>query len=367
MKILYIADSTSIATVQWLSYFLNAGNDISIITLGKKTAKIPGVKHLKNFKKFYYNSISFFSVLSKTRKIIREIKPDILHAHFVHQYGWLGSLCDYHPFVLTAWGTDILSLPYASRLRIGKKLTEKAIRKADLMTCTSEHAKSVMIELGAVEDKVHVIHWGIDSSKFKPDIDTTKMRKQLGIGDQQIVLSNRNQIALYNNDIVIEAMALVLKKFPDTILILQNAGGGLEEDLKRLAREKGIDNSTIFLPQFPHDNMPPLYALADVYASVPSWDGGPVSLTEAMACGAAPIISAVPGPMEWVKDGENGRVVPIRDVDKLADAIVDLLKDKEKRNRYRQKNRKLIVEKDDHFAAMKRMELLYKGIINQST
>jgi len=367
MKILYIADSTSIHTVRWLTYFLNAGNDIYIITLGKKTANIPGVKHLKNFKKFYYNSISFVSVLTKTRKIIREIKPHILHAHFVHQYGWLAFFCNYHPFVLTAWGTDILSLPYASRSRIGKKLTKIALRKADLMTATSEYSKSEMIKLGAIEDKVHVIHWGVDSNKFKPDIATTKIRKQLGISNQQVILSNRNHIALYNNDIVIEAMSLVKKKFPDTILILQNAGGSLENDLKRLAQEKGIDNSTIFLPQFPYDNMPALYALADVYVSVPSWDGGPVSLTEAMACGCAPIISAVPGPMEWVKDGENGRVVPIRDVNKLVDAICELLEDKGRRDIFNQKNRELIVEKADHTASMKRMELLYKGIINQST
>ena len=111
MKILFIADSTSIHTQRWLEFFLNSGNDIHIVTLGKKTAKIPGVNHIANFDQFYYNSLSFYSVLQKTKRIIKRIKPDILHAHFVHQYGWLAALCNFKPFVLTAWGTDILSLP----------------------------------------------------------------------------------------------------------------------------------------------------------------------------------------------------------------------------------------------------------------
>lgn len=367
MKILYIADSTSIHTQRWLRYFVNAGNDVSIITLGKKTAKIPGVNHLVNFDQFYYNSTSFVSVLAKTKKLIREIKPHILHGHFVHQYGWLASLCNFHPFVLTAWGTDILNLPHTSRFKIGKFLTQYALRKADLMTATSEYLKSEMIKLGAKKEKIHVIFWGMDSQKFRPDVDTKQIRKRLKIGDKtQVVLSNRNHIALYNNDIIIEAMCHVLKKFPDSMLILQNAGGDLEDDLRRLVHARGIAKSVIFLSQFRHDDLPPLYAVSDVYVSVPSWDAGPVSLKEAMACHCAPIISEVPGPMEWVRHEENGIVVPVRNAEKLSKAICDLLKDTEKRSQFNQINRALCVEKAEHKIQMKQVTDLYNKVLLKS-
>jgi glycosyltransferase involved in cell wall biosynthesis len=240
MKILFIADSTSIHTQRWLKYFINQGNDIYLITIGKKEEKIPNVNHVINFDQFYYNSISFISVLAKTKKLIRKIKPQILHGHFVHQYGWLGALSGFHPFVLTAWGTDILNLPYESRSRIGKLLTTYSLKKADLLTGTSEYLKGEMVKLGANKNKVHVIHWGVDPDAFSPDIVHSELKKSLGIGDHLVVLSNRNHIALYNNDIVIEAMSIVKKKFPNTVLILQNAGGPLEQNLKKLALKKGI-------------------------------------------------------------------------------------------------------------------------------
>ena len=364
MRILYIADSTSIHTQRWLSYFRGRGNEIFLITIGRKRQRIPNINHVINFERFYYNSISFISILAKTKQLIREIKPQILHAHFVHQYGWLAALCNFQPFVLTGWGTDILNLPNSSRFKIGKWLTQYALRKADLLTATSEYLKDEMIKLGGAPEKAHVIFWGVNTQKFRPDVDTKQIREELKIGNnRQVILSNRNHIALYNNDIVIEAMCHVLKKSPDTMLILQNAGGNLEKDLKRLVHKKGIAKSVIFLPQFKHDDLPPLYALSDIYVSVPSWDAGPVSLKEAMACNSTPIISAVPGPMEWIKNEDNGRVIPIRDIKGLAEAICDLLQNKGKREKFNRLNRRLIEEKADHVVLMKKAERLYIRII----
>jgi glycosyltransferase involved in cell wall biosynthesis len=364
MKILYIADSTSIHTQRWLDYFLKKDFEIHMITLGRKTYKIKGVNHVANFDKFYYNSIFCVSALYLTRKIINEIRPQVLHAHFVHQYGWLAALSKFHPFIMTAWGTDILNLPRASRLRIGKYLTTYTLRTADVLTATSEYLKREMIKLGAKEEKVHVIYWGVDIDNFRPNVDTAALRKELKISSQQpVVLSNRNQIPLYNNDIVIKAMCRVLKRIPQAVLILQNSGGDLENQLKCLAKEVGIETAVRFLPHFPHHELPALYAMADVYVSVPSWDAGPVSLKEAMICGAVPIISAVAGPMEWVKDEVNGRVIPVGGVEILADAICDLIDNPSQRERFNRYNLRLITEKADHNKLMAQMETVYHSMI----
>ena len=367
MKILYIADSTSIHTKRWVKYFINSGNKIYMITLGKKKKRIQGVEHLANFNEFSYKKISFVPVLMKTRKIIRKIKPDIVHAHFVHQYGWLGALSNYHPFILTAWGTDILNLPKASRFKIGKLVTKYTLRKADLLTATSEYLKSEMLKLGAKENRIHVIFWGVNLKKFRPGVNVNELRKKLKIKKgQKIILSNRNHIKLYNNDIVIRSMSKVLQKFPNTILIMQNADGNCENDLKNLAMKEGIYDSIRFLTKFNYSEMPALYSIADIYISVPSWDAGPVSLKEAMACGTVPIISAIPGPMEWVKDKINGKVVPIRDCMKLADAICELLLDQDQRYRYAEMNIRLIKKNAAHKISMQKMEKLYKEMIKKN-
>ena len=349
MKLLFIADSTSIHTQRWVNYFIEKGHQVYLITIGLKREIIPGATHLANFDRFYYASPSFFPVLMKTRRILRAVRPDIVHGHFIHQYGWLAALSGFHPLVLTAWGTDILNLPEASRTGIGRWLTRYALKKADRMTATSEYLKTEMAKLGADPGRVRVFFWGVDPGKFRPDVDTAAICRRLNIKeDRPVILSNRNFLPLYNNDVVIDAMALVLRKHPGAILILQNAGGSLEEALKRRARDKGIVSSVIFLPQYPHEELPPLYALADVYVSVPSWDAGPVSLKEAMASHAAPVISAIPGPMEWVQDNINGRVVPVRDPERLAEAVCQLLADPGRRERFNRMNREMIETRADH-------------------
>ena len=363
MNILYIADSTSTHTQRWLKYFLKSGYDIHIITLGRKKKKIPGVNHIANFESFYYNSLSFFSILLKTRAIIDRLKPDILHAHFVHQYGWLAALCNFHPFILTAWGTDILHLPYTSRFKIGKWLTQYALRKADTLTGISDHLKHEMVKLGANENNTNTVFCGVDTTKFHPGVNYKKLKQELAIKNSQpVVLSNRNHVALYNNDIVIKAMTKVLKVYPDAVLIMQNSGGKLENELKDLAQTEGITKSVRFLPQFDYDRMPEIYALSDVYVSIPTWDAGPVSLKEAMASGSVPIISNIPAPMEWIKNDHNGKVVSVKSVNQLVDAIIELLSDEKKRSQYAYINRQLVQKKAEHETMMKQIDKIYQSV-----
>ena len=365
MNLLYIADSTSIHTRRWVEYFRDAGHQVSIITLGRKTESIRGVRHLANFNQFYYGSPAFLPVLLRTRKIIRQLNPQILHAHFVHQYGWLGALAGRRPFVLTAWGTDILQLPNASRSRIGKRLTTFTLKKADLLTATSGHLKSEMVQLGADGEKVEVIFWGVDPQRFHPDIPTEKLRAELDIGPAQpVILSNRNQILLYNNDVVVRAMRRILAEYPQAVLVLQNAGGDQEANLRELARSEGVENAVRFIGPLPHKDMPPLYAMADIFVSLPSWDAGPVSLKEAMSSGAVPIISDLPGPKEWVRDGVNGKVLPDRDPVQLAAAVCSYFGDKESCVAIRRRNRQAIVDRGNHTDIMRRVEQHYRNLID---
>jgi len=367
IRLLYIADSTSVHTQRWLKYFADRGYEIFIITIGKKRQTLPYAHHVFNFDQFYYNSPTFLKYLFKAKRLIKVIKPDILHAHFVHQYGWLAAFSGFHPFILTAWGTDILKLPYASRGKLGKWLTQYTLKKANVITATSAAARNEAIRLGADSKKTEVIFWGVDTQKFNPDIDVQELRKSLSIPEKALVVfSNRNCAPLYNIDIIIKAMVIVLKQYPETILMLQNSEGGsrYEARLKRLVFVNRIERSVRFLPSYPHEKLPPLYALADIYVTVPTWDAGPVSLKEAMASNCAPIISNVAGPMEWVRHEENGLVVPVKDVDRLEKSILDLLVNKEKRLRFNQKNRRIILEKAEHTLQMQRVDEMYKQIIN---
>ena len=75
------------------------------------------------------------------------------------------------------------------------------------------------------------------------------------------------------------------------------------------------------------DAIAELYRRATVAVSVPSSDGMPQSVLEAMACGAVPVLSDLPSLREWVSDGREAFFVPIGDSTALSQAIVRLLDD----------------------------------------
>ena len=362
MKICYIADQSSIHTIRWLKYFANAGHEIFLIPNSETDINLKNVTLLDTLPKLSYKSVNFFSTLGKAKSIINKIKPDILHAHFVEQFGWLGALVDYHPFVLTAWGTDIFKLPHVSRLGIGKKLTQYTLKRADLMTAISEDLKKAMIGLGAKKEKIKIIHWGVDLDKFKSDLDVSELKQNLSINSHPVILSNRYFEKHYNIDIIVKAFARVLQKKPDAVLLLQNPGGRFEKDIEALIHNLKISKSVRRLPRYIYSDMPGLYAIADIYVSVPSWDAACISLTEAMACGAVPIISEVQGPMEWVKDDYNGRVVPVQQPEALADSICDLIENSEKRKQFRNRNLDLIQRKGDQKYWMEKMNDQYQKL-----
>jgi glycosyltransferase involved in cell wall biosynthesis len=116
------------------------------------------------------------SVIQIARIISRE-NQDILHAHQVTQSGFWAALCGFHPFVLTAWGSDILVQPKKSRL-IKWKATF-AIKRADVVTCDAQHMVERIEELGVSRGKIKLIYFGVDTEKFSEE---RKWRKSKGTG-----------------------------------------------------------------------------------------------------------------------------------------------------------------------------------------
>jgi len=84
-----------------------------------------------------------------------------------------------------------------------------------------------------------------------------------------------------------------------------------------------------------------------------------VSLLEAMACGAVPIVSDLPANREVITNGKNGYIVPVHDEDALAEAIIYLYYDKEIRISMRRKNLEFVAEYADEKKHLARMEDIY--------
>jgi len=371
LTICFIGTAESIHMLKWAKYFSDQGHRVHLISYLVPVAQydIAGINlHLINrtfpIRMWPFNTLLNLPItLIKVKKLIKEIKPDVIHAHYVTSYGTLASLLGFHPLVTTAWGSDILITP--QKFLPSKWGVKYALRKADLITCDAEHMKEAMERFGAASDKIKVINFGIDTKRFSPGEKDQKLKEKIGLSGYKIVISLRNLEPVYDIETLIKAIPTILKQIPKTKFILFGRGSQ-EEEFKKLSEQLGVKDSIQFLGWASNEELPKYLRTADVYVSTSLSDGGIASSTaEAMACGLPVVITDVADNKRWVEDGGNGFLIPTKDSRLLAQKIIYLLRNENIRRKFGDRNRRIIEERNDYYKEMAKMEEIYLNLIKR--
>ena len=360
MRLCFIGPAESIHTQRWLQAFVDRGHQVHLVTLPGESLSLDRVTvhPLPDGKP----KVRFVQWTLALRRILGQVRPHVLHGHYLTRYGWLAAASGFRPLVLTAWGTDAYVDPQHSRP--GRWATGWALRRADLTTVDAADLRDRVIALGADPSRVRVIQWGVNTDVFRPDVDTTALRDRLALGAAPVILSTRALTPTYNQDVMVEALPAIRRAAPGAVLVIKYGGcdpdylAGVRDAVTRL----GLGDAVRFVDATPHHELAAYYALADVFVSIASSDSTPVSLLEAMACGATPVVSDLPALREWVTDGENGYLVPPRDPAALAAALVSVLTSDTWRGCARALNRQMIEARADHRREMDRVEQLYASL-----
>jgi len=364
MKICYIAEGGSIHTQRWLNYFAAKGHEVHLIYWQARPGYHENVRIylLKRFAPKIWPVTRYFSFLQwifKIRRLVKEIEPDVIDAHFVIDNGLLAACSGFHPFVVTAWGSDVLIFP--RRNFIWKIVAGFVLKRADRVICDSEVVKTGLLSLGTKHEKIIKVYNGINTSQFSPQRADKALKKKLGIAGFPAVICIRHLRPLYNVAMLIKAIPQVLKQAPQARFII--AGDGVQRGyLEKLAATLGVAPNVSFIGYVPHDELPSYLASSDIYVTTSRSDSSSQSLQEAMACELAPVVTDLPANREWVKDGENGFIVPHDDHQALAERIVFLIKNSEARAKFGKINRKLIVDNAEYEKEMGKVEKLYEGM-----
>jgi glycosyltransferase involved in cell wall biosynthesis len=306
------------------------------------------------------------------RRLVRKLRPDVVHAHNAWGPGWYGAAAGHHPFVIHGYGSDLLPEQYAGRSALQRRMTSWACRTADQIVVTGQHMVGASSHLGVEPGRITVMPRGVDLKRYKPGLDVSSLRKQLQLTDARpIVFSPRYQAdeSLYNLDVVVEAFAQVRLQFPDAVCLQMcspNAHRGMQA-LRALAERHGLADSYRLIPSVDNVSMPLYFNLAHVAISVPSSDGFPVTVLEAAACACPLIVSDLPYCKEWFTPRENGLVIPARDAKALADAIVELWLSPALRQRLGQAGRRLVAARADHDRCMDGLEALYLTLLERQS
>jgi len=336
-----IRESWDLVRIQRFVYFLPVRFE--------RLAYGPGL--LFNIKHDFFAFMGIFPFLASeflSSMIILFREPvNLIHTHWLIPQGFIGAVfrrvCKV-PHVATVHGSDLNILTHH---KILTPLARFIIRNSDMITVNSKYMRRELESLAPdCSAKIRVIPMGIDPAKFQESIiiDMKKKHKT-----SHIVLSVGRLIDLKGTIFLITAMPDVIRKYPDTQILI--AGSGPEHDtLIQRVRELGLENNVTFLGIINIEELPSYYHSADVFV-LPSInkDGKTealgVVLLEAMASGCPVIGSNVGGIPDIIVDGESGFLVPEQNPHVLAERIVQLLSDDDLQEQFRQNGLKRVREK----------------------
>lgn len=367
MKICYLANAQSVHTQKWAKFFADKGHEVHLISFEK--AHIENVT-VHNFKRPFALRFGLdlpLKVLHArfVKRLVRRIDPDVLHAHYLSDYGFYGALCGFKPFIVTAWGSDVLFVPSeGSRKHFIKRCIAKyVIGKADLVTGDSESLVRAVVGPGVAERKVKLIIHGVDFRDFHPVENDEKLEESLRLPrDYRVVISTRNLEPVYDVVTLVKAVPYVMGECRDTFFLIVG-DGTLRRQLEELAYRLGVTENVRFVGSVSNTEMPKFLVASDVYVSTSLSDTRSVSLLEAMACGLPVVVTDLEGNRECVKEGINGFAFPKRDFKALAEKIVYLLRNEDARREFGSANKRYAEEEGNYEKEMGKMEKLYKELV----
>jgi glycosyltransferase involved in cell wall biosynthesis len=291
---------------------------IRVTTIGLR-----GVRHGK-WRRFLPAIVRLPIDLARFAVCVIAHRPLIVHGVLLHAYvlGALTGRLTGVPVIVA--GRRSLSIFKNGRRFL--KLSERiANRWTDLIIANSEAVRRDAIETEQLPpDKITVIHNGLDLQQYgrAPDRVLNALRRDLRLGAGPVVIVVANFIAYKGHEYFLRAWATVHRQLPEATALLVG-DGPVRAAREAEARELGIDASLRFLGI--RRDVPDLLAVADLLVHPSLQEGFSNALIEAMAAARPVVATDVGGNPEAVLDGETGRLVPARDADALAAAMLEIL------------------------------------------
>ncbi len=191
-----------------------------------------------------------------------------------------------------------------------------------------------MIARGVSAERVHAADLGVDLDRFAPaePDEQAQARSALGLPPGPMILSMRAGTELYNLDIVLEAFRIVRARVREATLVLLRGDAPAAPRVRALLDRLGQADGVWDVGEVPHAGVATYLQAADAAVSIPSSDGSPQSVWEALAGGVPVVLSDLPQVADRVRDSGAAQVVAQRP-EPLAAALIELLEDVPRRRR----------------------------------
>ncbi len=261
--------------------------------------------------------------LGRLIRYLREERIDILHMHGYNAALWGG---------LAAWraGTPVVirhvHINQLPRLAVHIERGMKFL--VDEYVAVGEgNRQSLARYLKIPVERVRLIHNSVDTDLFSPGRGANP--DSLGFPVDSVLVGTVGRLARQKgHDVLVSAARLVVDAQPQAGFVIAGTGP-LKTQTKDQIRRMSVSNTVRLLGVL--NDMPRFYQSLDLFVLPSRFEGMPVCLLEAMACGCPSVVTDIEGCRELVSDGVEGLVVPPEDPKAMADAIVNLLQDPDMR------------------------------------
>jgi phosphatidyl-myo-inositol dimannoside synthase len=262
-------------------------------------------------------------------RLIRDLKPGALHCGKCLPEGVIASMMKRRHGLSFACFVHGEELTLAATSRELSWLTGRVLRDATHVIANSRHSKMILRKWGVPDDKVTVMHPGVDTTRFVPSVADVEARTRLGWLDRRVLLTVGALQKRKGQDMMIRSLPAIRARFPNVLYSI--VGEGWERPyLERLAEELSVRDSIQFRGVPADAELVTCYQQCDLFA-LPNrqvdWDieGFGIVLLEAQACGKPVITGLSGGTSEAIEPGETGVVILCETVEPLVSAVCDML------------------------------------------
>jgi glycosyltransferase involved in cell wall biosynthesis len=312
------------------------------------------------------NLVSDAIALFKIWRFLAKEKFDVVHTH-TSKAGLLGRfasrLAGAPLLIHTPHGHVFFGYFGSLKTKIFILLEKLASRMTDRMVALTHREKSDYISYKICpEEKITVIHSGIDLDKFKEYTlaEKTKLKREIGLPENSFVVGTAGRLVpVKGPEFLIKASQTIIPAHPNTYFLF--AGDGpLKQDLQKKANEAGVGENIVFLGW--RDDIAHILSIFDVFCLPSLNEGMGRVLVEAMAHEIPIVASDVGGIPDLVTHGKNGFLVPPKNPDELANHIQILIENKEKRKKMGEAGKK-IAPRFSHDTMVKNIAELYEELL----
>lgn len=240
-----------------------------------------------------------------------------------------------------------------------KKLSYR--RALRVITVSGDQRATLTTKYGMPADKISVIHNGIECSRYGADAAAAaRLRDELRIAAGSTVITNIGRLAEQKGQrYLVEAMEILVKRgLPVPVTVLVVGDGPLRGALEEEAQRRGVQDLIRFTG-FRRD-IADILSVTDIFVLPSLNEGFPLTLLEAMAAGKPAVASRVTGTSEAVAEGETGLLCAPASPEDLAEKLLLLLEDRERRILMGERARQAARNKFDVSIMVEKTRSLYR-------